>query len=281
MIENAKVKQGTPEWFEARRGKITGSRFKDVLSTRGNTRINYMRELLLERKTGKSAESYNNAEMIWGNATEPQARKYYEEFTGYKVEEVGFVDHPLEQYRGYVGVSPDGLVDTRGIIEIKCPNSSTHLDYMAKNKLPSTYLPQCQGNMWVTGRHWCDFISFDPRVDKEPFFCITVERDEEYIKKLAKSIDEFIQELVEMQKVSKTGIDPQEILEKTAGCSDEEWEKRKKEIDEKLEKVIEGKVRHGVVCAMIQAGRIFENDFISEDEKKYVNEFVDFIITGS
>lgn len=271
------IKQGSEAWHKQRLGKITGSRFKDVLSTRGNTRINYMRELLLERKTGIVAESYTNDAMAWGIATEPQARKYFEEITSFTVKEVGFIQHPQELYHDWVGVSPDGLIANSSGIEIKCPDTKTHLDYIAKNKLPSAYIAQVQGCMWVTGRkHWY-FVSFDPRVEKEPFWCILVKRDENYIKKLATACDEFIQELIEMEKTSTTGIDPAILLDKTAP-SIEEWEQRKKEIDEGLQKIVEGKVRHGVVCAMIQDGAL--RDGLTDELKKLINEWVEFICTG-
>jgi len=276
------MKQRTQEWHEARRGKITGSRFKDVLSARGNTRINYMRELLLERKTGIVSESYSNEAMEWGIATEPQARKYYEEYTGDKVTEVGFIQHPQELFHDWVGVSPDGLIEPSGGIEIKCPDTSTHLDYIAKNKLPSQYIAQVQGNIWVCGKEWWDFVSFDPRVEKEPFWMIKVNRDEEYIKKLAIAIDEFIQELVEMEKNSTTGIDPAILLEKTGGCTAEEYQQRLDQANEQLQKIVEGKVRHGEVCKCMKPGIIHAD--MSEDEKKKVKAMIlywqDFIITG-
>jgi putative phage-type endonuclease len=266
------MKQGTKEWHEARRGKITGTGFAKVMSTRGNARIDYMRELLLERKTGKTiGGDFTNEAMEWGTATEPQARKAYEITNHVKVEQVGFIDHPQAMYRGYVGISPDGLVGKDGGLEIKCPFKK-HLEYVSKNRVPPEYFWQVQGSLWVTGRKWWDFVSFDPRIEKEPYFCIRVERDEAIMRKIGDTVDKFIQDLVDMQRVSKTGIDPQEILDKTSGCSDEEWEKRKKEIDKKLQQVVEGKVRHGVVCALIQAGK--------QVRKKRVKELVDFIITG-
>jgi len=269
MTENRDLIQGTPEWHEARRGKITGSRFKDVLSTRGNTRANYMRELLLERKTGIVAEGYTSPEMEWGIQTEPQARAYYEKVTQTKVEQVGFIDHPLEQYRGYVGVSPDGLIGSAGCLEIKCPNTNTHLDYIAKDKLPTTYIPQVQGVMWVTGHLWCEFISFDPRVKEQPYWHVYVERDEAYIKKLAHAVDEFIQEMVELQK-TQTEVDPQLLIDVTEGYSNEnDWQL-------KLKDEIRGKVRHGVVCAMISNGRRFD----VESDREGINKIVDFIMTG-
>ena len=288
MTDNSKLIQGSPEWHAARTGKITGSRFKDVLSKKdGVTRAKYMRELLLERKTGIAVGGYFDKNMANGQNVEPQARAYYERMYDVKVETVGFIDHPLEQYRGYVGVSPDGKVDcprsmnfVNGVIEIKCPLPKNHLDYIAKNVMPSQYMAQVQGNMWVMGRRWCDFISFCPEVEKEPFWCIRVERDEAYSRKLAAAVDEFIQEMVEMQQ-NQVEVDPQLLIDVTeGGCSDLDWQI-------KLKDEIRGKVRMHVVCAYISAGKMIDRDGIPLNPKSNeyitnnINAWVDFIITGA
>ena len=128
--------------------------------------------------------------------------------------------------------------------------------------------------MWVTGREWCDFISFDPRVPEQPYLCIRVPRDEAYINKLAAAVDEFIQEMVEMQK-NQTEVDPQLLIDVTeGGCSDLDWQI-------KLKDEIRGKVRHGVVCAILQASGLREGiPTACEGFKKDINEWVDFILTG-
>ena len=263
------MKQGTPEWHAARLGKITGTGFSKVLSKRGNARTDYMRQLILERKTGVSTETFTNEAMEWGTLNEPLAKKYYEKCFGKEILEVGFVDYRPKseaervEFGNYVGVSPDGLVDD-GIIEVKCPNTSTHLDYIAKNKLPSTYVAQVQGNMWVTEAKWCDFISFDPRVEKQPFWCLRVERDEEYIANLNKEVSIFIDEMLKMQ-IEIQDVDPQLLIDVTGGCAEDEWLEAK-------QMEIRGKVRHGVVCALIQSGK--------QVRKKRVKELVDFIMTG-
>ena len=279
MTDNSKLIQGRPEWHAARIGKITGSRFKDVLSRRGATRANYMRELLLERKTGRAVQGFYNAEMEWGLQTEPQARAYYEKITRTKVEQVGFIDHPLEQYRGYVGVSPDGLLGSAGCIEIKCPNTSTHLEYIAKDVLPSKYVAQVQGVMWVTERRWCEFISFDPRVPENPYWHVYVMRDESYINKLAAAVDVFIQEMVEMQK-NQTEVDPQLLIDVTeGGCSDLDWQL-------KMEQGIRGKCRTLFVCAKAQAGesmtfRDEKGEYITfKSDAEYNNRVVEYMMTG-
>jgi len=278
MTDNANLIQGSPEWHEARMGKITGTGFHKVLSKKGNTRKHYMRELILERKTGISTESFTNAEMEWGTQNEPMAREYYEKvnYGRVKIKQVGFINYQPEsqaervEFAEYVGVSPDGLVETLeaddGVIEIKCPNTSTHLGYMASRILPSKYKSQVQGILWVTKRKWCDFISFDPRVEKQPFCCINVKRDEEYINNLKQEVSKFIDEMVKMQNEIKD-VDPQLLIDVTGGCSEEEWlESRQMEI--------RGKVRHGVVCAIISTGNF-------EDlNKDFINKWVDFIVTG-
>ena len=281
MTDNAKLIQGTPEWHDARRGKITGTGFAKVLSTRGETRKNYMRQLTLERKTGITAESFSNEAMEWGTKTEPQARAYYEKIYSVQVVQVGFVDYvPLTQvlrteFGQYVGVSPDGLIDDDGTIEIKCPNISTHIGYAATKSLPSKYKPQVQGILWVTGRKWCDFISFDPRVEKEPFWCVHVERDEAYINKLAAAVSVFIDEMVKMQ-IETADVDPQLLIDVTAGSNEDDW-LLKKQME------IEGKCRTLYVCAMAQGGHpmIFKgkkNEF--ESDADYYNRVVEYMLTG-
>lgn len=260
------MKQGSESWFKIRCGKITGSRFRDVLSKGGGvTRAKYLRELLLERKTGICVGGYFDKNMANGQNIEPQARMYYEKVTGFKIEQVGFIDHPLEQYRGYVGASPDGLIGNDGGLEIKCPLLETHLEYITKNVLPSIYRPQVQGNMWVTGRIWWDFVSYCPEVKKEPFWSIRVECDETYIQNLAHAVDEFIQEMVEMQK-NQVEVDPQLLIDVTGGYSNEnDWQLNLKE-------EIRGKCRYGVVCAILSTG--------TDPDKEYVKRWVDFIMTG-
>jgi len=272
MTDNSKLIQGSPEWHDARRGKITGTGFSKVLSTRGNTRADYMKKLLLERKTGITAQGFSNADMEWGIQTEPQARAYYEKMTGWEVEQVGFIDHPLEQYRGYVGVSPDGSVDlTQGCIEIKCPKTDTHLEYIAKNVLPSKYVAQVQGVMWVTGAGWCDFISFDPRVKEEPFLRIYVERDQAYINKLAAAVDVFIQEMVELQK-TQTEVDPQLLIDVTGGSNENDWQL-------KLAKEIRGKCLHGYALQQIGRGWTIQ-EILRPSNKADLIELYKFCMTG-
>lgn len=190
MVEFLDCEQGSEEWFRVRLGKITASRFKDVLS-KGTGRKTYMMKLVAERLTGVVQDGYTNSVMERGIEVEPQAREYYERVVGNKVKEVGFVSFDSD-----IGASPDGLIGDDGEIEIKCPNSTTHINTLLKGKMPTEYIPQVQGQLWVCERKFCDFISFDPRLKKRPFFCIRVSRDDKYIDMLSASVEQFRQEML-------------------------------------------------------------------------------------
>lgn len=181
--------QGTEEWFEARRGYVTASNFHKVLNKKTGRGL-YMRKLAAERLTGLLEETYKNEVMEKGIETEESARSFYEQANDCTIEQIGFVTRDE-----WVGGSPDGFVGKDGIIEIKCPLSSTHIEYILSGKMPTTYIPQVQGLLFVTDRKWCDFVSFDPRVVSQPMFCIRVERDKEYIKTLLLEVTRFVNEL--------------------------------------------------------------------------------------
>lgn len=159
------IVQGSPGWFAARVGKLTASRMADVLATTKTgpsaSRKNYMAQLVAERLTGIPAESFSNGAMQWGIDTEPFARAAYEIKMDCMVDQIGFVDHPTI---AMAGMSPDGLVGDDGLIEIKCPNTATHIDYLLGKVPPSKYIPQMAWQMACSGRTWCDFASFDPRM---------------------------------------------------------------------------------------------------------------------
>jgi putative phage-type endonuclease len=193
------MEQRTEEWFKARLGKVTASKVADVLAKTKTgvsaSRANYLSDLVVERLTGQQAEFYQNEAMQWGTETEPQARMAYEAQTNNLVDEEGFIDHPSI---ANLGCSPDGLVGDSGLIEIKCPNSKTHIDTLLSGKAPSKYIPQMQTQMAVTGRKWCDFVSFDPRLPEDlQLFIVRVERDDEYIANLEKEVSAFLQEVDE------------------------------------------------------------------------------------
>jgi len=190
------MEQGSDKWRQIRLGKVTASVFSNATAGgAGKTRTTLMRKLIAERLTDLPEESYSNSAMDWGTETEPLAREYYASINDCTVKEVGFVELSAD-----VGASPDGLVGEDGLLEIKCPNSSTHIGYLLDNKMPSTYVKQVQGQMWVTGRLWTDFVSYDPRVSKRPYWSIRVERDEQVIAELEVKIDKFIDELKQVME---------------------------------------------------------------------------------
>jgi putative phage-type endonuclease len=191
--------QGSPEWFAIRLGKVTASRVCDVIAKTktgwGAGRANYMAELVAERLTGVPASSYTNAAMQWGTDQEPNARAAYCEQTFDEVTQVGFVHHP---HIAMAGASPDGLVGSDGLIEIKCPNTATHIDTLLSQTIPSKYTVQMHWQMACTGRTWCDFVSYDPRLPPEMrLFVARLGRDDERIAELEKLVSEFLAELDE------------------------------------------------------------------------------------
>lgn len=188
------IEQGSQEWLALRAGKVTASKAADVMSaiTTAGYR-NYLADLVVERLTGNKTESFTNAAMQWGVDQEPLARAEYEVKTGNFVDQMAFVDHPTIVN---FGCSPDGLVGDDGLIEIKCPNTATHIDYVMQDKVPTKYIPQIQCQLAVTGRKWCDFVSFDPRLpDGLQILIVRLERDDEYIEKLQDRVVKFLDEV--------------------------------------------------------------------------------------
>ena len=189
--------QGSPEWLALRVGKVTASRVADVIAKTktgwGASRANYMAELIAERLTGDPAEKYTNAAMVWGSEKEPDARAAYEFFRDAQVVEVAFIDHPII---GMTGASPDGLVGTHGLVEIKCPNTATHLDTLLSRSIPGKYVTQMLWQMEVSGRAWCDFVSYDPRLPETmSLFVKRVERDDNLIDEMRSLVIEFLDEI--------------------------------------------------------------------------------------
>lgn len=193
----ASADQGSPAWHEARLGCVTASRIADVVartkSGYGAARQVYMRQLLAERLTGVAAEVYTNAAMRWGTEMEPLAVAAYEEVTGVVTELVGFLSHPAI---AYAGASPDRLVGDDGLLEVKCPASATHVDTLLSGEVPERYMLQMQWQMACSGRVWCDFVSFDPRLP-EVYACFITRvcRDEEYIAHLEDEVRRFLGEI--------------------------------------------------------------------------------------
>jgi putative phage-type endonuclease len=197
------MEQRTDDWFAARLGKVTASKVADVVAKTKSgysaSRDNYMAQLVCERLTGKPTEGFSNAAMAWGTETEPLARAAYEAKMDVLVDEVGFVDHPTIIMSG---ASPDGLVGVDGLIEIKCPNSATHIDTLLSQEVPKKYMDQMFWQMACTGRQWCDFVSYDPRLPEDlQLFIKRIPRDNQYIQTLELEIIGFLTETAE--KVAK------------------------------------------------------------------------------
>ena len=202
------MEQRTDEWFAARIGKVTASRVADVIakikSGYGVGRANYLADLVVERLTGQKAQGFSNVAMEWGTEQEPHARAAYSAKTGILVEEVGFIDHPTVAMSG---ASPDGFAE-EGLIEVKCPNTSTMLEYILDGKPPQKYVTQMQWQMACTGRPWCDFVSFDPRLpERLQLLVVRVPRDDNYIKMLEQEVIVFLQELDDkLNKLEKVSL---------------------------------------------------------------------------
>lgn len=189
--------QGSPEWFEQRLGKVTASRLSDVIAKikagEAAIRAAYRAELVAERLTGKTVEAFTNAAMKWGTDCEPLARAAYEAEFGVIVVETGMVNHPRIAMSG---ASPDGLVLADGLLEIKCPDTKTHIETILSNEAPSKYVPQMQWQLACTGRAWCDFASFDPRMPQEmQLFVRRVLRDDDLIRTYEDEVVQFLSEV--------------------------------------------------------------------------------------
>jgi putative phage-type endonuclease len=191
------MEQRTDEWFKSRLGKVTASRIADVVArTRTGyaaSRANYMAQLVCERLTGKQAESFSNAAMEWGVEQEGPARDAYSAKVGELVTEVGFISHPTIPM---AGASPDGLVGTNGCVEIKCPSTATHIEYLFDRDPPQKYFYQMQWQMACTGTEWCDWVSYDPRLPAElQLLVVRIPRDTDCITILEREVSEFLAEL--------------------------------------------------------------------------------------
>lgn len=191
------MEQGSESWFAARLGRVTASRVADVMaktkSGYGASRKNYMMELLCQRLTGKREDSFTNAAMQRGTDLEPIARGRYEIENSLFVDEVGLVDHPsIETF----AASPDGLVGDIGLLEIKCPNTATHVDFLQSGKIPAKYQTQMTVQMLCTERKWCDFVSFDDRLPEAlQYKCKRFELDEARGKEITEAVVLFLAEL--------------------------------------------------------------------------------------
>lgn len=191
------MEQRTDEWFKARLGKVTASRVADVMARTKTgysaSRANYMAELICERLTGAQSERFNNAAMQWGTDNEPHAKASYAFMRDATIEDVGFVLHPAIKD---LGASPDGLVGETGLVEIKCPNTATHIETLLADSVDGKYITQMQVQMACTGRQWCDFVSFDPRLPVDmQLFVKRIERDNERIAEIETEVSAFLGEI--------------------------------------------------------------------------------------
>lgn len=189
--------QNSAEWLAARCGSLGASSIADMVAkTRtgwGASRFNLAAKLVCERLTGTPQESYTNAAMQWGHDTEPQARAMYEFMRDIAVQQVGLVLHPSINKSH---ASPDGLVGDDGLIEIKCPNTATHIETLLSEDVEGKYVKQMQWQMACCGRAWCDFVSFDPRLPAEmQIFVQRVRRDDEFIAELEREARLFLAEI--------------------------------------------------------------------------------------
>ena len=197
------MEQRSDDWFTARLGKVTASRVADVVAKTKTgvsaSRGNYMAQLIVERLTGKPVESFSSSAMQWGTDTEPLARAAYEMATDMMVEEIGFVEH---ESIPMCGASPDGLVGDDGLIEIKCPNTATHIETLINNTIDNRYVLQMQWQMACTDRKWCDFVSFDPRMPEAlQMKIIRVNFNEMLVTDLENQVEQFLNEVQEKLEI--------------------------------------------------------------------------------
>lgn len=195
------VEQGSDEWKNARLGHITASNIADVMAkgkdgAESITRHKYKVRLVAERLTGTYAESYSSPAMEWGVNTEPVACMMYEAKKDVLLDKTGFW---LHRDIKWVGVSPDRLAGCDGLVEVKCPNTTTHLDYLFAGKVPTEYVKQVQAQLWVTERDWCDFVSFDPRLpERSRLLIVRTGRDEKLIREMEIEVVRFLDEVEEL-----------------------------------------------------------------------------------
>lgn len=192
------IEQGSELWKQIRLGSVTASNIIHVMAKgksgeESATRYKYKVKLMTERMTWQAGESYLNAAMEWGIEQERFAVMAYEAQTQTLTDKTGFW---LHHSMPWVGVSPDRLVGDDGLVEVKCPNSTTHVDYLIKGVVPSEYSKQIQMQLWVTERQWCDFVSYDPRLpSRNQLLIVRAERDEEAIAKINSEVRAFLAEI--------------------------------------------------------------------------------------
>jgi hypothetical protein len=186
--------QGSPEWYACRLGIPTASEF-DTVQAKGKggaeskTRRTYMLKLIGEQITGQPKYDYSNDQMERGKQMEAEARNLYAMVADVEPIKVGFMR------RGDAGCSPDSLIGTNGISEIKTKLAHLQLEVLLSDRLPPEHVPQTQGQLWIAEREWCDFVSYWPGL---PLFIKRVHRDEDYIRNLAAAVQAFNDEMQEL-----------------------------------------------------------------------------------
>lgn len=222
MNNNIELDQNTIEWLYSRVGKVTSSNFSKIMTEPrskadkeagflSGTAESYLTAILSELAAGEPYE-FDGKAIRHGNTYEPEARTEYEFINSVEVKQQGLAllsdNYPDLPVAKFIGASVDGLVGDDGQIEIKCPlNGARHLRCILNNKVPDEHIPQIQGQLWVTGRQWCDFISFNPflLLDQKHLrmFVKRVERDDDYIGKLSGKVMKFTQKLIEKREFLK------------------------------------------------------------------------------
>lgn len=185
--------QGSPEWYQARLGRVTSSRVADMMARTktgwGYERAKYEADLICERQTNEVKHGFKSAAMQWGTNTQPQAEKAYAFRTDNELERVGFIIHDELMF----GASPDALVNKDGLAEFKCPETHTHIETLLSQTIPGKYLLQIQWQLYMTERRWCDYVSFDPRMQpSKRLFIRRVHRNESQIQDLVAHAKEFL-----------------------------------------------------------------------------------------
>jgi putative phage-type endonuclease len=203
--------QGSQEWLLDRCGKATASRIADIMartkSGYSTSRANYAAQLVAERLTGCVTPSFTNAAMIHGTETEPEARRAYEFYIDRDVIQVGFIPHPVIEM---AGASPDGLIGEDGLLELKCPNTATHIETLLSGCIPDKYVKQMLFQMACTGRQWCDYASYDNRLpERMRLFVKRVERDEEAIGEIETEVRAFLAEVDETVERLRAAYEPE------------------------------------------------------------------------
>lgn len=193
------IEQRSPEWYAQRLGKATASRIADVVARTKTgpaaSRMNYAAELVVERLIGTPAPNYVNGAMQWGTDHEAEALALYAEWQGVLVQPAEFVDHPEIVWSG---ASPDGYVDDDGLVEVKCPNTATHIETLLGGAIAGGHVVQMQWQMACTGRAWCDYVSYDPRLPASMRLHVRrVDRDVSHIIELETEVAKFLDEIAE------------------------------------------------------------------------------------